>query len=247
MHYSWLLFATLVANVPPAKTPPSPTYISDRVSIALRGANAPDAPVVKQILGGAPVKVLSREGVLLKIRTEDGSVGWVEPALVTTDTPVHVLYLESNNNLTKAQETINALQDTLAATAASTTPGDEKKIVTDLRAEIKNTLEHVVELEKHIRGNSSQAYESAGRVRVLEAENAALKNQLTTQPALVAVAQETKIFPLPGGTPGKAKFSIDLPWFLASLGLVLILGGLLGRVVMSRRVRRNHDEIKDQL
>ena len=247
MHYSWLLFATLVSNVPPAKPPSLPTYISDRVSIPLRGANEPDAPVVKQIIGGAPVKVLSREGPLLKIRTEDGSVGWVEPELVTTDTPMNILYQESNGNLTKAQETINALQDTLAATAVSSSPGDEKKIVTDLRAEIKNTLDHVVELEKHIRGNSSQAYEAAGRVRVLEAENAALKNQLTTQPALVAVAQETKNFPLPSSTPSKATFSIGLPWFLASLGLVLILGGLLGRAFMSRRLHRSHDEIEDQL
>ena len=31
MHYSWLLFATLVANVPPAKSPSLPTYISDRL------------------------------------------------------------------------------------------------------------------------------------------------------------------------------------------------------------------------
>ena len=244
MHYSWLLVATLVANVPPAKPPPLPTYVSDRLSVSLRGANAPDAPVVKQIIGGAPVKVLARDGALLKIRTEDGSVGWLEPELVTTEKPLHILYLESTDNLAKAQETIKALQNPIAT---STTPiRDESKIVAELRAEIKNTLEHAVALEKHIRENSTQAYEGSGRARALETEIEALKAELADRPNTTAVARETGSFFPKGTTPATPKFSVNLTWFVASLILMLLFGGALGWLVMAKRVRKSIDEFQDQ-
>ena len=239
MHYQWLFFATLVANAPPVTPPPPPTYISDRLSVALHSANAPDAPIIKQVIGGVPVKVLSRDGALLKIRTEDGSVGWVERELVTTDTPIHVLYLELSDRFTKAQETIKSLQNNPATTSAAT-PQNESKIVSDLRAEIKNTLEHAVELEKHIRDNSKQTYDSTGRVRELEAENAALKAEATKSTAVAAPRETSKtanLFPT-GTTPGAPKFSVSLPWFLASLGLVLVLGIVFSWLVMGKRLRK---------
>ena len=244
MHYSWLLVATLVANVPPAKPPPLPTYISDRLSVSLRGADAPDAPVVKQIIGGAPVKVLARDGALLKIRTEDGSVGWVEPDLVTTDKPLHVLYLESTDNLSKAQETIKALQNPIVTSTPSSP--DESKIVADLRAEIKNTLEHAVALEKHIRENSTQAYDGTGRVRALEAENAVLKSELEAKSNVTTLARETGNFFPKGTTPATPKFSVNLTWFVASLILMLVFGSALGWLVMAKRVRKSIDEFQDQ-
>lgn len=236
MYHQWLLFATLVANAPPATPPPPSTYISDRLSVPLRGANSLDAPVVKQVIGGAPVKVLSREGELLKVRTEDGSVGWVERELVTTETPTHMLYLEIADRFAKAQETIKTLQDK----PGSSTPGthDESKIITDLRAEIKNTLEHAMELEKHFRENSKQTFEPSGRMRELEAENTALKDQLATKPVAVATTREAGSFFPSGTTPGVPKFSVSLPWFLASLSLVLVLGGAVSWIVVDRRLRK---------
>lgn len=246
MHYSWLLVATLVANITPAKPPPLPTYVSDRLSVSLRGANEPDAPVVKQILGGAPVKVLARDGALLKIRTEDGSVGWLEPELVTTEKPLHVLYLESTENLAKAQETIKALQNPLTTSTAPAPARDESKIIAELRAEIKNTLEHAVALEKHIRENSTQAYEGSGRARALEAEIAALKAELEARPNTTAVTRETGNFFPKGTTPGTPKFSVSLPWFVASLVLMLTFGSALGWLVMAKRVRKSIDESQDQ-
>jgi len=241
MYYQWLIFATLVANAPPATPPPPPTYISDRLSVALHGANAPDAPVVKQILAGAPVKVLSHEGALLKIRTEDGSVGWVEPGLVTTDTPTHVLYLELSDRFAKAQETIKSLQDNTGVTATPATR-DENKIIADLRAEIKNTLEHAVELEKHIRDNSTQVFEATKRARALEEENTTLKDQLATKPAVVAAAPRDpgNFFPAGTAAPVAQKFSVNLPWFLASLSLALVLSGVLVWFILDRRARKNH-------
>jgi SH3 domain protein len=235
MYHQWLIFATLVANAPPATTPPPPTYISDRLTVSLHGANAADAPIVKQILGGAPVKVLSHDGALLKIRTEDGSVGWIESALVTTDTPTHVLYLELSERYSKVQ------QDKPGATA---TNRDESKIVTDLRAEIKTALEFAVELERHIRNTSTQTYEAIGRIRVLEAENSALKDELAVKSsassATTAVATPRDAGnALPAGTaPVVKKFAVTLPWFIGSLVLVLMLGGVISWIVMRRRIRK---------
>jgi len=238
MYHQWFIFATLVANAPPPTPPPPPTYISERLSVSLHGANAPDAPIVKQVLAGAPVKVLSREGALLKIRTEDGSVGWLEPGLVTTDTPAHVLYQELSDRFAKAQESVKSLQDKPATTTPPTTR-DESKIVAELRAEIKNTLEHAVELEKHIRDNSSQVFEAIGRVRELEAENSALKGQLGTKPAAaVAAPREAGNFFPAGTAPVAPKLSVSLPWFLAGLSLMLLLGGSIGWFVMDRRLRK---------
>ena len=239
MYHQWLLFATLVANAPPATPPPPSTYITDRLSISLHGANATDAPVVKQVISGAPIKVLSRDGALLKIRTEDGSVGWVERDLVTTETPTHLLYLEVADRLTKAQETIKTLQDKSGGTSSSA-PQDESKIVSDLRAEIKNTLEHAVELEKHFRSNSKPMSEPSGRIRELEEENSALREQLATKSVTAAAARDVTNFPPSVTTPAARKFSVSLPWFVISLTLALLLAGTISWVVVSRRLRKLH-------
>lgn len=243
MFYQWLLFATLVANAPPATPPPPPTYISDRLSVPLHGANAIDAPVIKQVVGGLPVKVLSREGALVKIRTDDGSVGWVEPEFVTTDTPMHVLYFDLNERFAKAQETLKSLEQNPAAGGA---PRDESKIVSDLRAEVKNTLEHAVELEKHIRDirdNSKQSIDTSIRLRELEAENAALKAQLEVKTSAAPVPREAGNF-FPSGTqPVTPGFSTRLMSFMG-LGLGLILGTLVGWWIMGRRVRKKLHEIR---
>ncbi len=236
MYHPWLIFATLVASTPPATPPPPPTYISDRLSVPLHGANEPDAPIVKQVLGGALVKVLSREGALLKIRTEDGSVGWVEQELVTTDTPIHLQYLDLTDRFAKAQEVIKSLQDPSSAASPASSPGDESKIVTELRAEIKNTLEHAVELEKHIRNNSAQVVEAVGRARALEEENTSLKDRLANIPDVVPTTADGE--DAPPIKPVTPKFSIGLPWFLASLGAVLVLGSMLGWSLMKRRLRK---------
>lgn len=241
MYHSWLIFATLVANVPPPTPPPPASYISDRLSVALHGANAPDAPVVKQVLGGSPIKILSREGALLKIRTEDGSVGWIEHELVTTDTPIHLLYLELTDRFAKAQETIKALQDKSTTSQATAGSGNESKIVTDLRAEIKNTLEHAVALEKHIRDNSSQVSEAIARVRALEVENATLRTEIATKPTAplptTANREAGNFFPA-GTAPITPKYTVSLPWFVASLSLVLALGGGITWFIMNRRLRK---------
>ncbi|MBI3775571.1 MAG: hypothetical protein HY273_08455 [Gammaproteobacteria bacterium] len=246
--YHWLIFATLVANVPPATPPPPATYISDRLSVALHGANAPDAPIVKQVLGGAPIKILSREGALLKIRTEDGSVGWVEHELVTTDTPIHLQYLELTDRFAKAQETIKSLQDTSGISPAAGT-GNESKIVTELRAEIKNTLEHAVALEKHIRDNSSQVLEAIARVRALEEENATLRNEVAAKPAaaLTTATRDAGNFFPAGTAPVTPKFSVSLPWFVASLSVVLALGGGATWFIMNRRLRKKLSKFRAKL
>jgi len=239
MYHPWLIFATLVANAPPPAPPPPPSYISERLSVSLHGANAPDAPVVKQILGGAPVKVLSHEGALLKIRTEDGSVGWIEPELVTTDTPKLVQYQELTERFAKAQEALKALQDKPAASGAASTR-DDSKIVTELRGEVKNTLEHVVELEKHIRDNSTQVFEANGRIRALEEENLTLKGQLAAKPSAAVVAPPREAGNVvPASTaPVSEKSSISLLWFFVSLGLALVLPSALVWFVMHRRLKK---------
>lgn len=235
--YQWLFFATLVANAPPASPPPPPTYISDRLSVSLHDANTPESPVLKQLIGGLPVKVLAREGVMVKIRTDDGSTGWVERDLITTDTPMYVLYLDLTERFAKAQEAVKALEQKIAA-ASSGTPGDESKIVTDLRTEIKNTLEHAVELEKHFRDNSKQVDNFTGRVRELEAENAVLQAQLAAKSTTVAVSREAGNF-FPAGTmPEAPRVAGDQLWFLASFGLMFMLGGMMiGWFMTGRRLR----------
>lgn len=241
MFYQWLFFATLVANAPPATPPPPPTYISDRLSVPLHGANAIDAPVVKQVIGGLPIKVLSRDGALVKIRTDDGSVGWVEPEFVTTDTPMHVLYLDVTERFAKAQETLKSLEQHPGTSVA---PRDESKIVSDLRAEVKNTLEHAVELEKHIRDirdNGKQSYESTIRLRELEVENAGLRAQLEAKPNVTPAPREAGNF-FPSGTlPMAPSFSARLMSFMG-LGLGLILGVIAGWWMMSRRARKKLGE-----
>lgn len=234
------LINALLLFFPLAVTAATPVlYVIDRVPVGLHGANDAAAPVVKQITSGSPVQVMEREGALFKIRSEDGSVGWIDPNLLSNEKPLQLVYVELRDRLTKTQEELKALQDKGAAPAAA--PRDESKVVADLRAELKGSHERVVELERVAHENSTHLNEATARVTALESENATIKNQAGGSSGMETASTESGELMTPGtASTNNKKNAISLPWFIASSLLVLLLGGAIGAYAVDWYIRKRH-------
>lgn len=233
------LINVLLLTFPLAVTAATPLmYVTDRVPVNLHGANDASAPVVKQITSGTPVQIQEREGALFKVRTEDGSVGWIEPTLLSNEKPLQLLYVELREQLSKSQDEIKTLRDKVPAAA---TARDESKVVADLRAELKGSNERVAELERVAHENTTHMNEATARVTALETENLALKNSGgSASEGNVANADGSEITASNAASANNRKSAISLPWFFASSFLVLLLGGAIGAYAVDWYIRKRH-------
>lgn len=214
-------------------------YVSDRVPVNLHGANDATAPVVKQIVSGAPVQVLERDGALFKVRAEDGGVGWIDPSLLSNEKPLQLLYAELRDRYNNLREELKTSPDKNTAPVA--TPRDENKLIADLRAELKGSNERVAELERVAHENITHLNDATARATALENENAALKNRTGDTPTAQSNPTDGGELTPPGTlATNNKKNSIALPWFLASSFLVLLLGGAIGAYAVDWYIRKRH-------
>jgi hypothetical protein len=228
MRNRWVVCAALTALLTPQVYAAS--YVTDRLSAPLYGANADDAPVVKQVVAGAPLTVLERSGTMFKVRTEDGSVGWMSAALIIDEKPLQTLFIELSDRHNKAQEQIRTLQ-TQGVT------GDSGKIVVELRGELKAALDRLADSERNGQDKSNQLTAAQTRIGALEKELAGIKGAVSA----AATGGRDNYYPT-GTAPQTSWFKtvVPMPWLVGGLILSLALGVGTGLWSMDRYVRKRH-------
>lgn len=233
-----ILIPVLFLSFPLATAAATSMYVTDRVPVGLLGANDAAAPVVKQLFSGAPLQVLERDGELFKVRSEDGSVGWIDPSLLSNEKSLQLLYAETRDQLNKTQKELKALQDKGAAPAVASR--DDSKLLADLRAELKGAHERSAELERVAQANALQLSDTTAKVAALESENMTLKSQAGGTAATSGI-QTNPVEVAPAGVASaNNRTSITLPWFIASSFLVLLLGGAIGAYAIDWYIRKRH-------
>jgi SH3 domain protein len=220
------------------------SYVSDRLSAPLRGLAEPDGPIVKQVIAGAPLTVIEREGQMLKVKTEDGAIGYIDSALVSAEKPLQVLYIELSDKYNRAQEQLKSAQ--------SGGGKSDDKIVSDLRAELKSALDRLTDTEKAMQTSATQLAGAQTRIGTLETENADLKRRIaapnagaaggsSAASAADAAARGGEFFPagtLPASALGKSTFSAG--WLIGAAVLALAVGLALGALTFDFYVRQRH-------
>jgi SH3 domain protein len=76
------LFIALAAPVH-AKT----QYVSDQIVITMRSGQGEEFRIIKHLRTGTPLEVLAEDGPFLRVRTKDGTKGWVRKRYITSETP----------------------------------------------------------------------------------------------------------------------------------------------------------------
>ncbi len=215
------LLALMMAGAAGAET----LFITDRLKLGLHESRERTSAVIELLPSATELEVLERDGSFVRVRTPDGTEGWVDAAYLTADLParLEVAELQSwkatrEEELKAAWAEVETLRAELAELAGTAVPATA----------IPPREDHLQTME---------------RIARLEEDNAALRE-------LLALQAEEAVQPSPA--PATAAPS-SLPawpsgwapeWALRGLLIaagVLFVGGLMaGLWLMDRINRRRH-------
>jgi len=161
-----MLFGLLFQLLPvQAKT----FYVTDKVLVGVYELASTESNLLKALPTGTPIEVIERQGEFAKIRSPDGTTGWVENSYLIDHKPAQLLVLDltdqqkqMNEQLTLAQAELEATQKQLveakAKTATDSTEQSKKLTneIKDLKSKSNNTNKQLAAVKKQLQNKSEQ-------------------------------------------------------------------------------------------
>jgi SH3 domain protein len=212
-----LLVLVLAAALPAAA---DTRYVSDRLIVSVRDSKGAGAETLATIATDEPVQVLEEGDQFLKVRTQEGVVGFVLAQYITKETPKPIIIdrLEKEaDRLKKRIEELKAAQSPQAQELESLR--ERAQSLERELAETRNELRSITEKYNTLAENSGRVVEITAEREHLQEENQRLTAELST-------LEEENTQLLRRGM---------IQWFLAGAGVFLV-GWLIGKV--SRKQKR---------
>ena len=250
------IFAALLC----VSLPLQAAFITDRIEIPLQVEKYGQGAVLKQLVSGARVDVLMRDGKYARVRTRDGTTGWVEARFVSEEKPLGLEYLELRSRHKALQDELAATQKKLSE-ALKRPPAGENISAEELaalrqgakdtrwmRAEMNKARERAKQFEAELKALRKQTREkteaeAAGlaELEALRAQNQDLQDRLAAAllvsetPAVTEVVVETAA----ADSDGRA-WSVGPEWLFGGLLVAFVAGGIGGASWLDRRIRAKH-------
>ncbi len=190
-------------------------YVSDNLLITLRTGQGNQYQILKTLPSGARLKLLEDSGEFSRVRTEDGTEGWVRNRYLV-DTPI------AREQLIAAQQKLEQLQKTREKFQQQI-----KKLKTDKNAVIKERDTYAADLAK-----VQKELDTLKKVAAQPIKTAKQNEQLSKQ--VKTLQQETTLL---REKSGKLADSSQRDWFLKGAA-VLAVGLLLGLLLPLLRPRK---------
>lgn len=223
-----LLFICFFVQPAPAET----RYVGDQLVITLRAGKSSQHKIIKTLKTGTPLEVLDEDDTYLKVRTEDGSVGYVLRQYVSTELPKAQLVAELERRNNSLQKKIDELQ-----TAKSNLETEFKTYQKDFQQKVSSTTAKASDLEKNLEQAQSNERLITDKYNSLltQSENiveiTAERDQLTQQNKKLQA--EVKDLTEKNETLNNNRM---IKWFLAGGG-VLFFGWIIGKSSRKKRSR----------
>jgi SH3 domain protein len=195
-------------------------YVSDRLIITLRAGTGPNAEVITTLATDDSLEVLAEEGPFLKVRTPDGTEGYVQGQYITRETPKSTIIarLEKERDQLKSRLAQLEKGKTGIAEEAKAIKEEAAKSEADL-AKTQKELQAITGKYDTLLENSKQVLEITSERDRLHQENARLAAEVKT------LGEENADLLRKG----------MIQWFLAGGG-VFLFGWLIGKI--SRKKKR---------
>jgi SH3 domain protein len=223
-----LLFICFSVQPTPAET----RYVGDQLVITLRAGKSSQHKIIKTLKTGTPLEVLDEGETYLKVRTEDGTVGYVLRQYVSADLPMaqRVAELKKQNNL--LQQKINDLQ-----TAKNNLETEFKTYQKDYQQKFSSTTAKASDLENNLEQALSNERLMSEKYNTLLAQSenvveiTAERDRLALQNSKLQA--EVKDLTEKNDALGNNRM---IKWFLAGGG-VLFFGWIIGKSSRKKRSR----------
>ncbi len=112
----WLFILTVGQGLQAEQT----AYITDSLRLRVYVEPNDASEIVQTLDSGDSIELLETQGSFSKVRTYDGTVGWVKSAFVVTEPPEKLLYYSVSEENEKLKEKIESLQ------SGSNSPNDDR-------------------------------------------------------------------------------------------------------------------------
>ncbi|PID66894.1 MAG: hypothetical protein CR975_00795 [Gammaproteobacteria bacterium] len=144
-------------------------WVSDEVEAPLRSSPELNSKIVTLLKAGQQVSLIDKNDKYVKVKTADGSVGWLSNYYVLNEKSVHAKFAPMQAALAKAQQKAQELQAQL----------DEKSsLVKQLQADVNSTKKNAGEAAQRAKNSESGAAK-------LALDNDALQKKLSEQNKLM--------------------------------------------------------------
>ncbi|MCK4744026.1 MAG: TIGR04211 family SH3 domain-containing protein [Sulfuriflexus sp.] len=184
-------------------------YVTDKVLVGVYEQSNTESNLIKALPTGTPIEVLEKTGEFTKVRSPDGTTGWVETSYLIDHKPAQLVVLEltdqqkqANEQLSLAQAELEATQKQLAdlrAGATKDTSTQEKKLTDDLKKSKKKSKA----LKKDLAASKKQLENKSRQHDSIEKQNKELQKEIINLRKNKPVAD--KAAPAPVATVDDAK------------------------------------------
>jgi len=227
--FIFFLFVTYMAVIPAyADT----RYVIDELIITLRAGKSTDHKIVKTLKTGTPLEVLEEDDTYLKVRTSDGSEGYVLSQYISSELPKIKIIENLENEKSSLQKKIQELEEAKSSLQEKYNAIQDKyKVdlseITNKSSTIEQSLEQALKNERSL----AEKYDTLLAQSENVVEIAAERDQLLEINKKLAADFENlqKI-------NNKISDSRMIKWFLAGGG-VFLFGWIIGKISRKRRSR----------
>ena len=208
----WLVLLLLIPMTGMAAT----KYVSDQLVITLRTGQGNQFQIIKTLPSGTLLTVLEETQTgYTKVRTSDGTEGWVRTQYLSDDPPAAEELAKAQDKLTKLQDKLGKVEQELSALRKEKAQLDSQH--NKLLNESKATTDELAKLEQ-----------IAAHPKQLESENVDLREKFAKMSdEFNLIKQENQVL----------KDRSKRNWFLAG-ALVVIIGIIIGLIIPKLRFRR---------
>jgi SH3 domain protein len=207
-------------------------YVVDELIITLRAGKSNEHKIIKTLKTATPIEVLEEDDTYLKVKTSDGSEGYVLRQYVSSELPktliIERLEKEKNSLQTKVQnleEAKNSLQQQYKAIQDKY--NQEVTDITTKSSTIEQNLEQAIQNERSLAEKYNTLLAQSENVVEIAAER---DNLLEANKKLAADVDNLQKI------NDKMSDSRMIKWFLAGGG-VFLFGWIIGKISRKKRSR----------
>jgi len=159
-------------------------YVTDKVLVGVYEQSNTESNLIKALPTGTPIEVLEKTDEFTKVRSPDGTTGWVETSYLIDHKPAQLVVLELTDQQKQANEQLSLAQAELEATqkqlvdlragATTVTSAQKKKLASDL----KKLNKKASSLKKDLAASQTQLENKSRQHKTLEEQNKELQKEI---------------------------------------------------------------------
>lgn len=234
MRYFPILFllVLIMAGMSAAPAIAETRYVGDQLIITLRQGKSTQHKILKTLKTGTPVEVLEEDDSYLRVRTTDGTEGYVLRQYISSTPPKSLRIDELEIENSQLQSKISALQKTNNALESQLKEiGDkyegEFSELSTKSGDIEQRLDEALNNERLITEKYNTLVEQSGNVVAIAKERDQLRQENKKIVSAMKQIQEKN---------EKMADSRMIKWFLAGGG-VFFFGWMIGKISRKKRSR----------